>query len=887
MSLVAGTRLGAYEIIRQIGAGGMGEVYRARDTNLGRDVAVKILPDLFTTDPDRVARFTREAQVLAALNHPAIAHIYGLESNALIMELVDGDDLSALIARGPIPPDEALPIARQIADALEAAHERGIVHRDLKPANIKVRGDGTVKVLDFGLAKALEPNEPAASSVMNSPTMTVRGTELGVILGTAAYMSPEQAAGKPVDKRTDLWGLGVVLLEMLTGRQTFGGETVAHVLAAVLKETPDLSTLPPATPASIRRLLRRCLEKDRKKRLDSAAAARLDIEDALSGSGAADPSAAPRTRRASRAAWTMALAGALVGAGIVWIATRPAPAPAAPVTRSVIELPDGLAIRSRQRAVALAPDGSRLALVLRDAKNRSQLFVRSLDKLELRPLAGTDQASDPFWSPDGRSLGFFTTRELKRIDLPDGPVRTIAAIEQGRGASWGGGDRAIFSALAPGSQSLLTLYEVSMTGVGAAAAIAAIQPSEQSQARLPTILPGNAGTLFLSIGSSRPEPLQLLDSSSRVRAMASINSEVHYVPPGWLAFVRDSLLMVQPFDLGAPALSGTAQVVAEGIAFDSARATAQVTFSSAPPTALVYQREAAVPLSQLTWIGANGIAQGTIGEPAQFAGEIAISPDGRRALAATQTRSNANAQLWMVDLASGLRSPFTAGATAASDPVWSPDGKRVAYRGSPASFVIRDVDAPESAAIVMRTDGDAWGPSSWTSDGVSILSQIYRSPRGLDIGIIAADGKSAPRLLVDSPAQEQMPKLSPDQRWLAFISDESGRNQVYVTAYPALGAKWPLTSNGASAFEWNGASSLIYSDTSGQRIQTVAFQPAAGGGVNVTKRGSMLEGRGATANVLPASAIPATRFLDSVVLPGQRADSPLVLVTNWQSEIRK
>jgi Tol biopolymer transport system component/predicted Ser/Thr protein kinase len=888
MGLAAGTRLGTYEIVRQIGAGGMGEVYRARDTSLGRDVALKILPELFTSDTDRVARLKREAQVLASLNHPNIAQIYGLESNALVMELVDGEELSAIIARGPIPLAEALPIASQIADALEAAHDRGIVHRDLKPANIKVRGDGTVKVLDFGLAKAIDPVESSPSALINSPTMSVRATAMGMILGTAAYMSPEQAAGKPVDKRTDLWAFGVVLLEMLTGRQTFEGETVSHVLASVLKDTPDLSALPVDTPAPIRTLLRRCLEKDRKKRLDSAAAARLEIEEAISGDAARDIKATPVKRSRSRVPGATVLPWVLAAAGMiaVWIAMRAAPAPAAPVTRSVIDLPQGLAIRSRQRAVALSPDGSRLAVVLTDAKNRSRLFVRSLDQLELRPLAGTDEASDPFWSPDGRSLGFFTSRELKRVDLPDGPVRTIASIEQGRGGSWGSGDRAVFSALAPGSKSILTLYEVSMAGGGPGSAIAEIQPTERSQARLPTILPDGAGTLFLGVGPRDPQVLHLLDSSRRVRTIANINSEAHYVPPGWLAYVRDHLLMVQPFDLRTQTLSGTAQVVAQGVAFDSARATAQVTFSSAPPTTLVYERDAGVPISQLTWIGANGAAQGTIGDPAQFSGEVAISPDGGRALVAIQSEPQSGAQLWIVDLASGVRSPLTAAATATSDAVWSADGKRVAYRASGTQFVVRDVNAPESSAIVQQTGNNAWVPGSWTPDGLGIVSALYQSPRGFDIGVVAADGKSAPRLLIDSPAQEYMPKLSPDGRWLAFISNESGQDEVYVTPYPGLGTKWPLTTTGADAFEWTGSDTVMYRGAGDHGISAVVFRPAAGR-IDVTKRSPMLEGRGATSNALPAYAVPVGRFLDSVVLPGQRMDRPLVLVTNWQSEIRR
>ena len=885
MSLAPGVRLGSYEIVRQVGAGGMGEVYRARDTNLGREVALKILPDLFTSDADRVGRFKREAHVLAALNHPNIAQIYGLEGNALVMELVDGEDLSAIIARGPLPRADALAIAKQIAEALEAAHQQGIVHRDLKPANIKVRADGTVKVLDFGLAKAIEPADPTGSALMNSPTMTVRATQMGVIVGTAAYMSPEQAAGKAIDKRSDLWALGVVLLEMLTGRQTFDGETVSHVLASVLKDAPDFSSLPGDTPSSIRTLLRRCLEKDRQKRLDSAAAARLEIEDALSGSH--DTSAPPRAAAASGAIWKTALPWLVAAAGIagVWISMRPPPSPAAPVTRSTIELPDGLRIRSRQRAIALSPDGTRLAVVLRDTRNRSQLYLRALDKLELRALAGTDEASDPFWSPDGTALGFFTPRELKRVDLPDGPVRTIAQIEQGRGASWGGGDRAIFSALAPGSATTLTLYEVSMAEPGHAAAIAAVRPANDAQARLPTILPGGAGALFVSNAPGRAWSLHLLDGAGRVRPVAGIDSEVHYVPPGWLAFVRDGLLMVQRFDLRSATLSGSAQVLAEGVSFDDPRGTAHVSFSTAPATSVVYEREPPIPMTQLTWRDGQGRPLGTLGEPGQFDGAVSIAPDGRRGIVGIKPRpSSPAAQLWMIDLATGLRSPFTAGMTAASGAVWSPDGTRVAYRAR-ASLIIRDADAAESSAIVLQTGNDAWGPASWTPDGLAILCGIYQSPRGLDVGLVAADGKRAPQLLVASPAQERSPLISPNGRWLAYLSDESGQNQVYVTAYPALGAKWALTNAGAAEFEWNGANRILYSSGAGQPAFMVTFRPAAGG-IDITDR-RVAFSRATAADVLPSYSPLLNRYLENIVVLGQRIDSPLVLITNWQAEIRK
>ena len=415
MSLGPGTRLGPYEIQAAIGAGGMGEVYRARDTRLKRDVALKILPESFASDPDRMARFQREAEVLASLNHPQIAHIYGLEeadgTRALVMELVEGETLADRIARGPIPLDEALPIARQIAEALEAAHEQGIIHRDLKPANIKVRPNGTVKVLDFGLAKLTETASAHATGVLSlSPTITSPAlmTGVGLLLGTAAYMSPEQAAGKVVDKRSDLWAFGVVMLEMLTGRQAFGGETVSHVIASVLKDEPKWTTLPPDTPVPIRRLLRRCLEKDRRRRLESAADARLEIDDALATPAqetSTTGAPAPPARSFVPAIVASVLATAVLAALATWLVTRSSASTPASPTRLMITFPPALRLSpfGFDRDIAFAPDGS---FLIYRAGGQGQLAMRRLDRLDVSPLSEVTNARQPFVSPDGRWVGY-------------------------------------------------------------------------------------------------------------------------------------------------------------------------------------------------------------------------------------------------------------------------------------------------------------------------------------------------------------------------------------------------------------------------------------------------------------------------------------------------
>ena len=450
MTLTSGTRLGAYDIGSLLGAGGMGEVYRAKDTKLNRDVAIKVLPAAFALDTDRLARFTREAQTLASLNHPGIAQIFGIEESsgvrALVMELVQGDDLSAIIGRGAMPLADALPIARHVADALEAAHEAGIVHRDLKPANIKVRGDGTVKVLDFGLAKALDPAGGPGASAMNSPTLTARATQLGMILGTAAYMAPEQARGKAVDRRADIWAFGVVLYEMLTGRRAFEGEEISDVLAAVLTRDPDFSALPAATPATVRRLLARCLDKDPKRRLRDIGEARLELsEPALSAASSAPGAALAATvrRPRARAAWATAGVFALAFAGILVMHLRETPPVAEPIEFTVPP-PESSFFSGATPQFALSRDGRQLVFVAAE-RGTPMLFVRSLASSDARVLPGTEQATFPFWSPDGRFVGYFASGKLRKILVAGGPPIALCDAPIGRGGTWNEDDVVLFA----------------------------------------------------------------------------------------------------------------------------------------------------------------------------------------------------------------------------------------------------------------------------------------------------------------------------------------------------------------------------------------------------------------------------------------------------------
>jgi len=629
LALIPGTRLGVYEITAPIGEGGMGQVYRATDTTLDRQVAIKILPDAFASDPERMARFEREAKTLASLNHPHIAAIYAVEKSAgmhaLVMELVEGDDLSQRIARGAIPLDEALPIAKQIAEALEAAHERGAIHRDLKPGNIKVRSDGTVKVLDFGLAKAMEPTSSMSASASIPPTITTPAmTQAGMILGTAAYMSPEQARGTAVDKRADVWAFGVVLWEMLTGKRLFEGATVSDTLAAVLKTEPGWNALGPATPTAIRRLLRRCLEKDRKQRLDSAAAARLEIEEALTAPSAVESAAVPAPSSASRGrlAWMVAAAAVLmVAAAAVWQQRHATTAPR-PVTRFEIAVPQ----TDSPTSLALSPDGRQLAYVA-TTQGQSRVWVRLLDDTDARALVGTEGASFPFWAPNARAIGFFAEGKLKRVDLAGGASQALADAPNGRGGTWNSEGVILFT---PGNATATNnvITRVSAAG-GTPIAVTHLGPAEGSH-RWPQFLPDGRRFIFFStLGRSDTQGVYLgsLDGGEPIRVLATETPGV-FVPPDRLLLVQGDALMAARFDAAQGTVAGELMQLAQPVGRDDGVLASA--FSVAPGT-LAYRATGGSQRRQLVWMDRTGKMVGSIGSPDinQLA-QLALDPAGQR-----------------------------------------------------------------------------------------------------------------------------------------------------------------------------------------------------------------------------------------------------------------
>ncbi len=814
MTLTPGTRLGPYEVTDLIGVGGMGEVYRATDTNLKRQVAIKVLPASVAADADRLARFQREAEVLAALNHPHIAAIYGLEKSgatiALVMELVEGPTLADRIAQGAIPLDEALPIAKQIAEALEAAHEQGIIHRDLKPANIKVRPDGTVKVLDFGLAKAIDLAGPSSAGAMNSPTISLHATHAGMILGTAAYMAPEQAKGRPVDKRADVWSFGVVLYEMLTGTRAFPGEDVSDTLATVLKFEPDWTRLPADTPPAIHRLLKRCLVKDPKLRLRECGSALVDIHEALSEadpsqSGAPSmvvtPAAIPR--RSMLPVLAAAAALTAVVAVATWAVARNQATPdPQPTRRFTITLPPSDVLpASLGSLLAISPDGRTLVYRARRGTTSTQLFRRPLDQFEGVAIAGTEGGYDPFFSFDGQWLGFNAEGSLKKVALVGGPPLTVAAVDSFRGANWGSDGRIVFGIQAPGGR----LMQAGASG-GDATELFKIDGSRQ--AWYPQVLPGGKAVLF-TLTESTPDTgeLHLLEVDTGAHRTILPNAAAGRVlPTGHLVFVRSGALWAVPFDLGRLEAVGTPVPVVEGVRVEGGGA---VQYAVADDGSLAYIPGTAASNvgRRLMFVGRDGTSE-TLTVPARDYLDLALSPDQTRV--AVQIADGANADVWVAEIARGTLTRVTSDAGFDGSPLWSPDGKAVVYASSRDQqwMLHRKAADGTGEADVLATFAKGVGRVrlySWSRDGTTLVVEVDS-----DIGVVPTGGKGQWKPLIRTSAFEGQPAVSPDGRWVAYQSNESGSGEVYLQRFPALGDRRAISTGGGHMPTWSRDGSELF-----------------------------------------------------------------------------
>jgi eukaryotic-like serine/threonine-protein kinase len=796
MSLAPGTRLGAYEVLGLLGAGGMGEVYRARDARLRRDVALKVLPELFALDSERLARFRREAQVLAALNHPHIAAIYGLEESngvrALVLELVEGPTLADRIAHRPMPLDEALPIARQIAEALEAAHEQGIIHRDLKPANIKVRPDGTVKVLDFGLAKALDPASSSPAAVLShSPTITTpAATRLGIILGTAAYMAPEQARGKTVDKRSDIWAFGVVLYEMLTGRMLFSGETASETMAAVMMKEPDWNALPVNIPARVRGLLHRCLTKEPRNRVRDIGDVRIAIEEVQSGAEVdGDVAQAPWHRRSKvvvgiAAVLFLTMIVSLAALSVLYF-NRAAP----PEIRFEDRTPT-----SRPFSFAISPDGRRLVLSASN-EGKSQLWVRPLDSVAAQPLAGTTEAHSPFWSPDSASVGFFADGKLKRIDIVGGAPQVLANAALGQGGAWNRDGTILFTPIANGP-----LFKVPATG-GEPVAVTRLEAGQTSH-RFPQFLPG--GRHFIYFVQGGPGQGIYAGSLDGVPPKRLANADVAAVvsPSGFLFFLRQTTLFAQAFDFKRQELAGNPFPVAEQAAFDAGSNSAGI---SATSGIVAYRTGSAVARSsQLTWLDRSGKTLGAIGAPdTAVLSNVELSPDGRRV--AVNRTVNGNMDVWLIDAARGIPTRFTTDAALDLLPVWLVDGSRIVFTSNQkGAYNLHWKLSSGAGTDELLLESDQTKVSAdCSSDGRFLLFRSLDPQTGWDLWVLPVSGDKKPFPILKTPFEERDGQFSPDGKWIAYQSNESGQFEIYLQPFPGPGGKFRISSEGGAQPRWN------------------------------------------------------------------------------------
>jgi Tol biopolymer transport system component len=862
MPLAAGTSLGPYEILAPLGAGGMGEVYRAKDTKLKRDVALKVLPEAFSRDPGRMARFQREAEVLASLNHPNIAAIYGVEERALVMELVEGETSPC-----PLPLDVAFDYAKQIAAALEYAHEKGVVHRDLKPANIKVTSDGVVKVLDFGLAKAVEEPGPGGEDPSISPTLTIGHTQAGVILGTAAYMAPEQAAGAKVDRRADIWSFGAVLYEMLSGKRAFGGDSVADTLATVMKLDPDWSALPRDAPASIQNLVRRCLTKDRKQRLQAIGEARIVLENPITPVA---PAVLPPVKTpASNVPWVVA---ALAGAVAVWGWLHTPPAEPRPVTRWTVALPASDAVLGS--GLSISRDGMRLAYV-EVSGSSSRIWVRMLDQPEGKPIPGTEGSRRPFFSPDGQWLAYITgvVGQLKKVPVTGGTPITLCDGAGAFGGSWGEDDRIIF----PGTKGLM---RVSASG-GTCESLTMADPQKGESHRWPQILPGGKAIL-VSIGTSGSfdnARIAVLDlKSRRSRVVVNGGSSARYVPSGHLVYVRGGAMFAVPFDLKRQAITGTETPVIERIFYNSAGGFADYSFSDSG--LLMYMPETrSGNLGTLEWLDRQGAAQ-PLAAPPQDYRSIRLSPDGQRAVVASG-RSGGDIDIQIVELARGTLSRLTSEGQSFY-PVWTPDGGRVAFRSFLKNSGIYWTPADGSGKPEFLLAGDSPILDSWTPDGKMLLYHSQAPARIWTLSVSVSGGGSKAKPLLETAFNESDAQVSPDGRWLAYTSDESGKNRVYARPFPGPGGKTPVSIEGGQEPRWSrDGRELFYRDPGKSQLMAVYIQTSP------TFRAGQPHALFALGDVPWDAAPDGKRFLVVKFQETAAGEAKLQVVVNWFDELRQ
>jgi len=879
MSLTAGHKLAHYEIVEPIGKGGMGEVYRSRDTKLDRDVAIKVLPEEFAQDDERLARFEREAKLLASLNHPNIASIHGFEDSdgvrALVLELVEGPTLAERIQQGPIPVEESIAIAKQIAEALEAGHEAGVIHRDLKPANVKVREDGTVKVLDYGLAKALEGDAPVGtdSELSQSPTLTRQGTQIGVILGTAAYMSPEQAKGKRVDKRTDIWAFGAVAYEMLTGTRAFHGGDVSEVLASVIKSEPDWAALPGGTPESLRSVLRLCLTKDVKGRF-------RDIGDAQLAIGAFETTAIPQGVVSQPVGWrpSMAVAGALLIGVITGIAVwNLKPETPRSVTRFSLPLPPGVSLTgTATHVVAISSDGSRLVYSANE-----QLYLRAMDQMGATPVPGTEGARSPFFSPDGEWVGFYADGQLKKIAVRGGAAVNLCAARPPLGARWGADDTIVFG------QRDVGIMRVSADGGTPEVLIPLAGTGEVGHG--PQVLPGEKAVLFAlwAYGTNWDDVQTVVHSlkTGETKVLIEGGRDARYVPTGHLVYVLDGTLFAVPFDVDALEVMGGAIPMAEGVMTAGAR-TGAAHFSVSDTGALVYVTGGSSDLGgrTLVWVDRDGNEEALAAEARPYV-QPRISPDGDRLAVAIRDQEN---DIWIWHFARETLTRLTFSPGVDAYPVWTPNGTQVAFGSQRDANVDLYWKAADGTGMVERlTESENQPvPYAFTPDGSQLVFR-ETGEQGFNLGVLSLEDSSEPLLATEF--SERNGEISPDGRWLAYESNASGQYEIYVRPFPNVeDGQWPISSGGGTRPLWSRDGRELFYLAPGARLMAVSVETetdfVAGNAEEVF--GGYFSGEGVSGGRTYDISPDGERFL--MIKESAGGDSAeFILVQNWFEELKR
>ncbi len=886
MAPAAGDRLAQYEVVAPLGAGGMGEVYRARDTRLGREVALKILPESVAGDPERLARFEREARTLASVNHPNIAVLYGLETSSettpvfLAMELVEGTDLAQRIANGPLTIDETIALGTQIAAGLEAAHLKGIIHRDLKPANIRITHDGIVKILDFGLAKEGAP-QPDDADYTASPTVTADMTRAGTIMGTAPYLSPEQASGKLVDRRTDIWALGCVLYEMLSGRRAFPGKTSTEIVARVLEREPDWDALPPTVSPALRRLLERCLAKHPQQRLRDAGDVALALEDLANGGDAPDPAAErPRSTTGLRVAFGLASMIAAILAVLLWTGRSVSQhgeleGPVRFTETSPAAL-DIARIGHMGSAVAISPDGHVLVWVGLDG-DATQLYSRHLDEPQARPVEGTEGALAPFFSPDGEWIGFWADKKLKKIAVRGGVPQTICDVDHIHGASWGEG----VIAMENGGGGFLAMVDPGGSDIEEIQ----ISGSRGQLAAFPKVLPGSKTALVSSLDGSHVGCLAL--DTGEITPLLEDGSNASYVPSGHLVWISGNSLLAAPFDLENLEITGESHTVVEDVLVESGFAGH---YAVSDGGTLVYLPGTALAgAAQPSWLDFDGST-----EPLPLPSEHSflsprISPTGRNVIV---TRTTELQNVWLVDLERETNDPVTAGDGNQYWAVWTPDGDSVIFNwllGSDLELWLQPIDRSRAPEQLSHEPGLLHVPMDITPDGTTVLlgvAESLNSRMALHTLELGAGGKSRPLLAPDANVIQA--KISPDGRFLAYTSDRTDRYEVYVQPYPDVGSTVRVSPNGGQEPLWSPSGDrLYYRSLNGSRIFAVDLLERDP--LRLGKEGLVIEGHflpgikwGRTWDIDP----DGKRFLVLAVKPSEPPEG-IRVVRNWFTELEQ